>query len=149
MPLHSDYESNLEQAKEFEEFVYDTFLHERRLVVGGYKSRHYQVLHGESMTGVEVKLDMLFRKYGNLFVETFERPSTSHDWKPAGIYHESNPWLIVIGDKAGFWVLGTQTLRNIHEAGVCKETENRSHTGKGFLLPVCKADKHCVWKWEA
>lgn len=149
MPLHASYLSNLDQAKDFEDFVFDTMLHERRLVVGGYKSRHYQVLHGESATGVEVKLDLEFRNTGNLFIETTERPSVSADWKPAGIYHAADPWLLVIGDFATFWVLATQTLRNIHDTAVCREVTNKSDTGKGFLLPVCKADRHKAWKWEA
>jgi hypothetical protein len=149
MPLHSNYLSNLEQGKEFEAFVFDTMLHERRLVVGGYMSRHYQVLHGESATGVEVKMDMEFRNTGNLFIETMERPSVLDTYKPAGIYHESDPWLMVIGDFSSFWVFATQTLRNYHGTGVCVEVENRSETGKGFLLPVCKADRHKAWKWEA
>jgi hypothetical protein len=57
MPLHANYLKNLAEAKDFEDFVFDTMLHEKRLVAGGYKSRHYQVLHGESLTGVEVKND--------------------------------------------------------------------------------------------
>lgn len=149
MTLHANYLSNLEQAKEFEDFVFDTMMHERRLVVGGYKSRHYQVLHGESVTGVEVKMDREFRNTGNLFIETMERSSVSDEWKPAGIYHDSDPWLLVIGDFSMFWVIAIQTLRNIHETGVCKEVENRSETAKGFLLAVCKADRHKAWKWEA
>lgn len=149
MPLHSSYLSNLEQAKNFEDFVFDTMLHERRLVVGGYKSRHYQVLHGESATGVEVKLDLEFRNTGNLFIETAERPSVSAVWKPAGIYHATDPWLLVIGDFSTFWVLATQTLRNIHETAAFRDVANKSDTGKGFLLPVCKADRHKAWKWQA
>lgn len=149
MPLHASYLSNLKQAKAFEDFVFDTMMHERRLVVSGYKSRYYQVLHGESATGVEVKMDMEFRNTENLFIETVERPSVAADWKPAGIYHACDPWLLVIGDFWTFWVFAIQTLRNLHETGVCKEVENGSQTGRGFLLPVGKADRHKAWKWEA
>lgn len=149
MPLHDNYTSNLAEAKDFEDFVFDTMLHERKLVAGGYRSRHYQVVHGESMTGVEVKLDREFRKTGNLFVETMERANVNEQMCPAGIYHDTNPWLLAIGDYSTFWLFATQTLRNIHEQAICREIENRTNTGRGFLLPVCKADRHSAWKWEA
>jgi hypothetical protein len=148
MPLHANYKSNLADAQEFEDFVFDTMLHERKLVVGGYRSRHYQVAHGESATGVEVKFDREFRNTGNLFVETMERANVNEQMLPSGIYHPTNPWLRALGDDSPFWVFATQTLRNIHEQAICREAENRTHTGRGFLLPVCKADRHMAWKWE-
>jgi hypothetical protein len=149
MPLHANYTSNLADAKEFEDFAFDTMLHHRRLVMGGYKSKHYQTVYGESMTGVEVKLDREFRKTGNVFIETMERANAGEQWLPSGIYHQTNPWLLVIGDYSGFWLFAVQSLRNIHEQGICREIENRTNTGRGFLLPVCKADRHAAWKWEA
>jgi hypothetical protein len=148
MPLHANYTSNLAEAKEFEDFVFDTMLHERKLVAGGYRSRHYQVVHGESMTGVEVKLDREFRNTGNLFLEFMERANVGEEFLPAGIYHATNPWLLAIGDYSTFWLFATQTLRNIHEQAICEERDNRTNTARGFLLPVYKADRHCAWKWE-
>jgi hypothetical protein len=147
MPLHANYLKNLAEAKDFEDFVFDTMLHEKRLVAGGYKSRHYQVLHGESLTGVEVKNDKLFREYGNLFIEFAEKCHENAEEKPAGIYHESDPWLFAIGDYSTLWVFATSTLRNLHDAGQCQTRETA--TSRGFLLPLEKADRHAAWKWEA
>ena len=149
MPRHADYDANLREAVGYEDFVFDTLLHERKLVAGGYRSPHYQALHGESITGVEVKLDREFRKTGNLFIETMERPGVDAGWMPSGVYHATNPWLLAIGDYSTFWLFATQTLRNIHEQAICREIENRTNTGRGFLLAVCKADRHSAWKWEA
>lgn len=149
MPLHRDYDGNLSEARLYEDFVFDTLLYERKVVAGGYRSQHYQVLHGESLTGVEVKLDKEFRKTGNIFIETMERPSVQAAWMPSGVYHETNPWLLAIGDYSTFWLFATQTLRNIHEQAICREVKNKTNTGRGFLLPVCKADRHTAWKWEA
>jgi hypothetical protein len=149
MPLHANYQANLDEAKDFEDFVFDTLLYERKFVCGGYKSRHYQTLHGESLTGVEVKLDRKFRSTGNLWIETQERPSVAHEYAPAGIYHKAGPWLIVIGDYSTLWAIASQSLRLIHEANVCREVENETKTGRGFLLPSCKADRHAAFKWEA
>jgi hypothetical protein len=147
MPLHANYASNLAEAKDYEDFVFDTLLHVHRFVVGGYRSRHYQTLYGESFTGVEVKLDRLFRGTGRLFIEIAESYHESVSEKPSGIYHEAEPWLIVIGDYSTFWAFATSTLRHIHEAGNCETRSTR--TSMGFLLPLDKADKFSAFKWEA
>lgn len=147
MPLHDKYTLNLEEAKDFEDFVFDTLMHERRIVCGGYKSRHYQTVYGESMTGVEVKLDRLFRQYENLFVEVAEKCHESACEKPSGIYHKTDPWLVVIGDYSTLWAFATSTLRHIHDCGACELRTTK--TSRGFLLPLEKADRHAAFKWEA
>jgi hypothetical protein len=147
MPLHDSYSSNLAEAKDFEDFVFDTLMHERRLIVGGYKSRHYQTLHGESMTGVEVKLDRKFRVTGNLFIETAETHHESAPQKASGIYHKADPWLLVIGDYSTLWAFATSTLRHIHECGHCEP--KTTSTSQGFLLPLEKADRYSAFKWES
>ena len=60
MPLHENYEANLNEAKHFEDFVHDTLLHHKKIVSGMYRSKQYQINYGESATGVEVKLDNSF-----------------------------------------------------------------------------------------
>jgi hypothetical protein len=147
MPLHDKYVANLAEAKDFEDFVFDTMLYEKRLVVGGYKSRHYQTLHGESLTGVEVKLDRRFRETGRLFIETSETHHESAQAKPSGIYHKADPWLIVIGDYSTIWAFATSTLRHINECGSCESRATK--TSSGFLLPLDKADRFAAFKWEA
>jgi len=147
MPLHKDYNANLSEAKLFEDFVHDTLLHHKKIIVGVYRSRQYQVNYGESATGVEVKLDKSFRSTANLFIETEERSSVLDRWHPAGIYHDSDPWLFAVGDTAGFWLFATKTLRNVKEHGGFKQVHNSSDTGIGFLLPVDKADFYSAWKY--
>lgn len=147
MPLHAKYKANLAAAIGFEEFVSDTLMHERKIIACVYRSRHYQTMHGESVTGVEVKLDMKFRDSGRLFIETAERHHEFAEERPSGPYHDSAPWLMAIGDYSTFWLFGTSTLRNIYESGNCEE--RTTNTSRGFLLPLDKADRHAIYKWEA
>lgn len=146
MPLHSNYESNLADGKDYEDFVFDTLQHELYVVPCGYKSRHYQTVHGESMTGIEVKLDKKFRESGNLFVEIAETHHSSSPMKPSGIYHDSGPWMIVIGNKSAFWAFSTKHLRSEHKSGRFREVSTA--TSSGFLLPVAEAERICIFKWE-
>lgn len=149
MPLHSKYISNLSEAKDFEDFAFDTLMHERRLVVGGYKSRHYQVMYGESLTGVEVKYDRKFRQTGNLYIETAESANDFDSRKPAGIYHRSDPWLFVIGDYETIWAIAVSSLRNEHAVMPPKFRSVETSTSSGFLLPQSEADRIAAFRWEA
>jgi hypothetical protein len=107
-----------------------------------YRSRDGQKLWGESTLGLEVKLDENFRETGNLFIETEERPTTAQGWKPAGIYSVPPPWLYGIGDFFTLYLLATSFLRIAHERSKqFRRVENKTQTGRGFLLPVDTATK--------
>ena len=147
MPLHDDYESNLRDAKEFENFVSDTLMHECAILACVYRGKHHQVLYGESRTGIEIKYDKKFRQSGNLFIETAESCHQSKALKKAGIYHPSDPWLFVIGDYSSFWVFATTTLRLCHERGSHRKVS--TPTSEGMLLPIEAADEIRAFKWEA
>lgn len=144
-PLHAKYLDNLQEAKDFEDFAFDVMLRERRLVIGGYKSRHFQTMYGESDTGVEVKLDRKFRETGNLFIETAERHHEAAEMKPSGIYHETNPWMLLIGDYEQIWAFGTIDLRREHQSRKFRETETA--TSRGYLLPVAVSHLISLFTW--
>jgi len=102
-----------------------------------FRSRDGQKLWGESTLGLEVKLDENFRDTGNLFIETEERPTTSHEWKEAGIYSVPPPWLYCIGDFFTLYLFATSFLRIAHERSrQFRRVENKTETGRGFLLPL-------------
>lgn len=147
MPLHASYTANLADAQEYERFVSDTLMYEKKIISGVFQSKHYQTLHGESATGVEIKYDRMFRNTGNLYIETAEKHHESAEMKPSGIYHPNDHWLIVIGDYSTFWVFASSALRIIHSREWCVDVETA--TSAGFLLPTDKADIYKAWKWEA
>lgn len=146
MPLHDKYVANLEEAKEFELFASDAMSHGLYILPVVYRSRHFQTTYGETLTGIEFKHDKRFRETGNLFVETAESWHQDVLKKPAGIYHESSPWLFVIGDYSTFWVFATRCLQRQHELG--SYPPKTTPTSDGFLLPVRVADEIAARKWE-
>ena len=147
MPLHANYKSNLAQAQEFERFASDAMAHSLCVLPVVYQSRQFQLLHGESLTGIEFKHDKMFRETGNLFIETAESCHESFQNKPAGIYHEISPWLYVIGDFSTFWIFATRCLQRQHELGNYRNVETA--TSEGFLFPVRVADEVAAKKWES
>ena len=147
MPLHDDYESNLREAKDYELFVSDALSHSLSILPVVYRSRHFQVTYGESLTGIEIKLDRKFRASGNLFIETEESCHESKESKPSGIFHESDPWLFVIGDYSTFWLFGTRCLQREHASKSHRDAP--TPTSSGFLLPVARAEEIMLRKWKA
>jgi hypothetical protein len=137
MSLHKDYTPNLKMAGEFEDFVSDVFYWRFGTPVHVYRSRKFQVAVGESRAGVEVKLDLLWRQTGRLFIETAERWNEQVEMRPAGIHGPG--WLYVVGDFSRFWVFGTRTLRLLESEGSFVKKEIA--TARGFVLPVANADR--------
>lgn len=147
MPLHDNYLSNLQQAKEFELFASDALAHGLYILPVVYQSRHFQTTYGESLARIEFKLDNKFCTSGNLFIETAETYDPKVTKKPAGIYHSAAPWLFVIGDFSKFWVFATRCLQRQCEFGSYRHVETA--TSDGFLLPTCNADEIAAIKWES
>jgi hypothetical protein len=147
MTLHAKYIDNLKEAQEFESFASDAMAHGLCILPVVYRSKHFQTTHGESLTGIEFKLDKKFRDSGNIYVETAESWHERVSKKPSGIYHEKLPWLFVIGDFSTFWIFATRCLQRQHESGSYRSVE--TSTSDGFLLPVVVADKIAAKKWEA
>ena len=139
MPLHANYKLNLVEAQEFENFASDAMAHGLCILPVVFHSKYFQTTFGESLTGIEFKLDKKFEDTGHLYIESAESCHESFTKKPSGIYHESCPWLFVIGNFHTFWIFATRCLQRQHVKGNyrCVETA----TSEGFLLPVNVANQ--------
>jgi len=133
--LHANYESNLAEAQKFEDFASNK-LHSIGISIGVFRSKHFQIMYGESRAGFEIKYDTKRIGTGNLFIETEERPSIKHNFKPSGPFHSDNSWMYVIGDYHKIWIFSCNELRRLAREYKFKQTP----TAKGFLLPVTDAD---------
>ena len=130
-----DFENDLAAGLAFEPFVVQAFA-DRGLHFAVNQGARAQAEHGESDAGIEIKLDRLFRRTGNLFIETFERRIDSGEyasaWRGTGPYDEHEPWLLVIGDTSEFWTFTCSKLREVEGRCVLQKTP----TAHGFLLPI-------------
>lgn len=150
--LHERYVSNLELAREFEDFVY------YQLAKVGFncymnRSRKYQLLCGSDSMPLEVKLDRKFQETRNLFIETEERHSAEDGvpFKPSGIFGPAI--LFAIGDQTRFWVFPTRWLRRSFYrisrlTGKPIYERTGTPTAKGFLLPLADMEQDVlVYDW--
>jgi len=139
-----DFRADLKAGQEYEDFVAQQ-LWNRGLPVYVYRSRRWQWKAGESVNGIEIKLDRRFRETGNLFIETAERRTTdgTSQWRPSGIYDEHDPRILAIGDYRTIYLLGVRLVRYACSSSK-RFTEMERGTVRGYLLPVAMADTWAI-----
>lgn len=139
--VEKEYKDRFFEGTDFQDYCVDR-LYDKGFVVIPFSSRKYQILYGESKTGVEFKYDKRFRKTGNFYIETHAKPKNSTEFHEEGIYRDDNTIFWCIGDYEGFYLLSKKQLKQIHKKGIMHEVA--TDTSKGFLLPVEYAQKYLV-----
>lgn len=143
-PLYPDAKSltSLEDGLRFQDFVRPLLLQYGILAVY-YTSREYQLKHGESVYGIEIKLDNLCTKTGRLSIEVAEKGRASNaSYVPSGIYRADNTWLYVHGNYERFFVFAKKYLRVAHVSG--KYQTHDKPTIKTFYIPMADAERICL-----
>jgi hypothetical protein len=129
------YAQKLEEGLAYQDYVIE-LLYEAGLPVISYASKKYQHTVGENRAGLEIKNDQMFRKTGNLYIETAEKSNANNaEYVPSGIFRNDNTWLYLIGDAQEVFVLSKKQLRLVKD----KYKQATTPTSKGFLLPVEEA----------
>ena len=139
------FNKDLERGREFEDYASER-LWGLGLAVMMYGSRRYQD-KGESLNGIEIKYEGVFRRTNRLYIEC--RQEKSGGWELSGAFRRDNTWLWVIGDYAGFYLFTKVDLQMMHgsDDGLWQteifDEANTTNTS-GYFLPREVADYMCV-----
>jgi hypothetical protein len=134
------YADKLQQGLEFQDVVTKA-LYQRGIVVVAFSSRKFQITEGENMLGAEIKRDGMFRKTGNLYIETAEKAHPDRrEYTASGIRRKDNSWLYVIGDERTIFIFSTKYLQMLQPRYKTVEKP----TSQGFLMPISEADKYSI-----
>ena len=145
------YNIRLEGGKEFEVFAQE-ICREWGWNIGVYMDKEDQWEKGESESHTEIKLDTQWPDTGNLFIEIKERRAAdgTSQWRAAGIYDASNPWLYLIGNYYRFWLFRCEDLRRLHRTGVYERKpriQSPKDTSIGFVVPLADCERYCKRRW--
>jgi hypothetical protein len=141
------YKEKLEAGLIYQDFVADQLRKDDPcIIIGAYSSSKYQNEHGESMSGIEIKHDMLMKNTGNLYIEVAEKSNANlPDYTPSGIMRNDNTWLYLIGDYEQAFLFSKHQLktlyadeRNYSIRGIRKK---QTPTSIGFVYPIDSAMK--------
>ena len=126
-----EFYKKLEEAQEFEDFVYNLLYHEGIPIVG-FSSKKYQFAKGENMAGIEIKYDKRYEETGNLYIETAEKRYPSNpEYAPSGINRGDNSWLYLIGDYNIIYIFPIKYLKSWENNFKAVEIT----TSRGYLMP--------------
>lgn len=142
------YKGKLEAGLEYQDFIADE-LRKDGIILGAYSSRKWQNERGESMSGIEVKHDMLFSKTGNLYFEVSEKSNPDlANYTASGIMRDDNTWLYLIGDYNEAFLFAKVQLKRLYEKrqswsarGIQEKT---TPTSRGFTIPVKTVLRNCT-----
>ena len=138
------YMQQLSDGQEYQDFVAEQ-LYRVGLPLFNYASKKYQQELGENKLGVEIKLQKLLSKTGNLWIEVQEKSNPkNHAYVPSGIFRKDNTWLFVTGDTSVIYVFAKTLLCKLVECEKYNIIENKTKTSKGFLMPKGDAEKYAA-----
>lgn len=135
------YERKLQQGLEYQDFVSDK-LRVEGFNIGVYSSRKYQLQHGESAIGIEIKFDNRFSETGNLYIETHEKSDARmQNYVLSGINREDKTWGYLIGNYNEAFLLNKKQLREICGWAIERQRNYNMYrretpTSKGLTIPV-------------
>lgn len=136
------HQNEFERGLEFQDFA-QVQLAKIGITISYFVSRRCQYERGESLQGVEVKLDDLCTTTGRLSIEIAEKSKASNPtFAASGIYREDNTWLYVQGNYQRLFVFAKKHLRSLHLSG--KFQEHQTLTLKAFYLPIARAESLSV-----
>ena len=148
--LSPDKYKMLEEAWKYQDFITEQLL-KIGISVNAYQSVYYQLEHGESASGIEIKNDKQMAKTGNVYIEFRQTTLRGSQNKDSGINQKDDSWLYVIGDFNKFFVFGKNQLRSLLNKVQKKpsyywdnykirvsyhKNENGEITSYGLVIPV-------------
>lgn len=142
MKMTTYYAGKLQSGFEFQDFVAIEFA-KIGIPITNFSSKKLQSKIGENLQGYEIKNDEMFRRTGNLWIETHEKTESMRnngiEYFESGILRADNTKFYVIGDYLGVFLIQKKVLKKMHEKGKYRKLENNMKTSRGFLLPTADA----------
>lgn len=148
--LPADKYKMLEEAWKYQDFITEQ-LFKIGISVNAYQSVYYQMEHGESASGIEIKNDKQMAKSGNVYIEFSQTTLRGTKGRDSGINLNDDSWLYVIGDFNKFFIFGKNQLRSLlakvqakphfywenYKIRVsCHKNEQGEITSNGLIIPV-------------
>jgi hypothetical protein len=130
---------SIEDGDAFEQFVVDVMsAHGMPLTRALDKANQFQ--YGDTLEGVEIKLDARSEDTKRLSIEVAERTALERPWVASGIFAASQATRYAHGCRAHFWVFPVRGLRAYYEQNRPPTIDTNPPTIRRFYLSFTLAD---------
>jgi len=152
--MTEEYAKNLAAGKDYQDFA-QIELYKSGIPIGVLTSEKYQRDYGESIAGIEVKLDRKLAETGNLYIETHEKSNKNNKYYvESGILRNDNTWIYCIGNYDVMYLIAISSLRRLYQKEHNKKLndrmkgyiERKTETSIGFTLNADWVEKHIAAK---
>lgn len=107
--------TTFEEGLLYQDFVVQQLAERLGLNVQVYSSLRYQLQRGESIQGIEIKLDILCTETGRLSIEIAEKARADMPtFVPSGIFRNDNTWLYIQGNYQRLYVFPKKLLQRVY-----------------------------------
>jgi len=144
-------EEKSKEAKQYQDFICEWMAKNYGIVMTIFSSKKYQYNIGESLQGVEIKLDMKYNETGNIYIETGEKAEPRNgEYYPSGIFRSDNTWLYFIGNYDELYAFSKKQLIKVYNTKRYYKIIKNNNTGTscGFLLDKERAENYCIMKFN-
>lgn len=145
-PFYPDAKSqtSLDDGHEFQDFC-RPLLAKYGIHAVYYTSKKYQILHGESVGGIEIKLDKRCTETGRLSIEIAEKSKAANTrFIPSGILRDDNTWCYVQGNYEKIFVFSKKLLQMLWRSGRYQKAPTLP-TIERFYLSFSDAEKYALF----
>jgi hypothetical protein len=148
--MTKEYEEKLKAGQEYQDYS-QIELYKAGIPINILTSEKYQREYGESIAGIEVKLDRVLEKTGNLYFETHEKSNPcNYNYVESGILRNDNTWIYCIGNYDVMYLIPKLSLRRLYDIQHNREREKRiecyiereTPTSMGFTLNADWVEKY-------
>lgn len=138
-----NYNADLDRGHEFQDFAAEQLLRQKGIPVTYYTAKQNQYTKGESVQGIEIKLDKGCTKYQRLSIEV-EAMNKQGEWFASGIHYQDGSWLYCQGNEEVIWAFSKRTLQRYQQH--VKPQIEEWKTVRKFYLTFEQADRLCEFK---
>lgn len=146
MAMTQLYKDNFAAGQVYEQFVVDRWLQFFTEPLHMHEGKLAQ-LQGENREGVEIKLDRLHHRYGNLYIETKEKSNPDNpDMVKSGIWRDDNTQWFLIGDTHEAFVFDVMVLRKCQMDSPHWLVWRQTSTSEGWTMPKKYVSQYAVFR---
>lgn len=119
---------SITEGTEFQDYVMDVLQRRLGLSISVYGSKTFQLMKGESVQGIEIKLDNLWTRTDRLSIEIAEKSRAANPYYVwSGIFAPNKTWLYIQGNPSGFYIFMRHHLQWAYQ--------QHTAAGKAGILP--------------